>query len=517
MDKRIIVFVSLVILVFISQVVFISATTPPNPKMYALSEIKPQQTNSLNSGNGICEYFKKEFSIGEKNTITINGVTINIDYKGNKNWKINNYEGELKNHDFFFNNENSRLNGVRFDFSFMDQYHPDGNFGVSEQDYYQWDCQGYSLSTGLVSEVKIREGWNLVPESTRLRDCNYALEGELCENDVLVSYYYIPILNKYFSLKELEKIGEEIKNNPITVETEILILKEYLSEENEFVLMKSSKWIYVKRGSGNKRVINDFGIYIPNRKEILESGVFKLSNGWNFLYIDAFMVYDDKWNFNPLSIKLMKGSCNIEKAYLWDADKQDWSKIDLSSDIRYYGNYVGQGFVIKVTDNCNLGSSEDVISPPGLPLDELPELNYVNWPTTIGDYKKMDDNDFSPDIADGCASNSQIGEYCMQQILDSAYENNQKNEIISVGIIKITKGYDHYVDFYDSYSTNTEVNNIKKIKGKSIWWTSSDNVVVFMQDYKVSDQQSRIAQNTNEINEVVNYFAAKYPPKTKRK
>ena len=124
----------------------------------AISEIQRTETNTLTSKNNICEYYQKEFSTGETDTITINGETLNIEYLGDKNWKVNNYEGVLTGHSFFVLNEKSSLKGVRFDFSFMDQNMPDGNFGLREQDYYPWDCQGYSSSTGLVFELDIREG-----------------------------------------------------------------------------------------------------------------------------------------------------------------------------------------------------------------------------------------------------------------------------------------------------------------------------------------------------------------------
>jgi len=317
-------------------------------------EINPQKSNTLNSGNSVCEYYQNEFSNGEQETITINGASVNVEYLGDKNWKVNDYEGKLKNHDFFTYNQDSKLKGIRFDFSYMGDYQPDGNFGLTEQDYYPWDCQGYSQSTGMISEIKINEGWNMVPWDISLRDCYNALNGELCKDDVLISYYYIPPLNKYFTEEELEK---EYESNSI--------LKEYFSEDNEFTLQKSSKWIYVKPGAGNKKVIGHFGAHIPYRNQYLDNNAYRLRSGWNFLFIDAFMVYDDTWSENPMSFSDFSGSCNIENVYLWDFFEQDWMKItgEIDDDI------VGYGIIIKVTDDCSFGYSTigDGTTPPQLP------------------------------------------------------------------------------------------------------------------------------------------------------
>jgi len=337
--KRTIVFSCLAIL---ALAIFVSAVAV---------EIKPIQSKSLSSGNNVCEYYHNEFSTGEKDIITVNGATLNVEYLGNKEWKVNDYQGTLVNHDFFVNNKNSKLKGVRFDFSFMDQYQPEGNLGLTEQDYYPWDCQGYSQSTGFVSTINIKEGWNLVPFDISLRDCSYALEGELCKEDILVSYLYIPSLNKYMTEQEIQKN----QNDPA--------IRNYFSEENEFSLQKSSKWIYIKPGIGNKKVIGHFGAYIPYRNQYLDQGTFKLKSGWNFLFVDAFMVYDDSWNENPLSLSDIKGDCTIQNVYRWDYFSQKWTPLNEEFD----DDMVGDGFVVKVANDCTLKYNADISNPPTLP------------------------------------------------------------------------------------------------------------------------------------------------------
>jgi len=332
-----------IILSLLSLDVFVSAV---------VFEINPKQSSSLNYGNNVCEYYQRRFSSGESETITINGVPLNIKYLGNGEWQLNDYQGEIKNHDFFIYNENINLRGVRFDFDMEQRSFNEGFFALTEQDYYPWDCQGYSKSTGLISEIKIKEGWNLVPFDISLRDCHYALNGELCKDDVLVSYFYVSTLNKYFTEGELEK---EYETNSA--------LRNYFSEENEFTLQKSSKWIYVKPGSGNKKVIGRFGAYIPYRNQYLNSGTFKLKQGWNFIFVDAFMIYDDSWQENPLSMDDITGTCNIEKVYLWDPFDQQWIQVKGKFD----DDMVGYGVIVKVTEDCTLGYSGGTTTPPTLP------------------------------------------------------------------------------------------------------------------------------------------------------
>lgn len=346
MDKKIILSISLILLVLVGVAVFVSA----------LNKINPQPSKSLNSGNGVCEYYHKKFSVGEKDSITINGATLNIEYLGNEKWKLNDYEGNLRNDAFFVHNQNPNLRGVRFDFSFMGQ--SEDNFGLKEVEYYPWDCQGWSESTGMISEIKIKEGWNLVRCDLILKDCYYALSGELCKDDVLVSYIYIPALNKYFREEELE---EQYDTDPV--------IRDFF---DQYCGQQSSKWIYVKPGAGHKKLIDSFGAYIPGRNLILDKREYpyRLKQGWNLVFVHAFMVYNDSWEEDPLSLEDMKGNCEFQSAYVWDAENQKWRTTDnfLNDKNILKNEGVGTGFIVKVVNDCTLGYKvEEIPGPPILP------------------------------------------------------------------------------------------------------------------------------------------------------
>jgi hypothetical protein len=401
----------------------------------------------------------------------------------------------------------------------MDQNNPGGNIGLREQDYYPWDCQGYSQSTGLVSEIKIKEGWNLVPTGISLRDCYYALEGELCKDDVLVSYIYIPTLNKYLTHEEIEKKQEDPQ------------IKTYFSEENEFTVQKSSEWIYVKPGSGNKKVIGTFGAYIPYRNEYLKNGAFKLKNGWNFLFVDAFMVYDDNWKESPLSLNDIKGNCNILDSYVWLNDQQKWYKDSKYLDADFGKEWIGNGMIVKVSNNCNLGSSSsNSINPPQIPGDNIPptdsgDSDKPSLPNQIGPYFLVEASNEGPNASPECnqfgdhpdtAWTNLTGEVCIRGWRIN-YLDNQTNKGIFVIISQITKGKDIYEKYFDLVAKPVSISgsNVMRLEGHELFWfTSGDYDLIMTQEYTQVPSENGVSYSYGTAtgdNEITRYLLNKYP------
>jgi len=256
-------------------------------------------------------------------------------------------------------------------------------------------------------------------------------------------------------------------------------------------ILTQPAWVYsTKRGLLKTE---DFSI-------ILEKN--ELQAGWNFIKItpDVIdMLLDKKF-----------GSCDIEKGYFWDIFNKKWIKFPFSDPQQFTwdgDNIDGYGLVIKVSSDCTLGSSTQ--GPPGLPGDSLNTEDGI-FPQNIGDYTKKDDDDFSPGIADGCNEMGSIGEVCMEVILDSAYDNTKKDETLSVGIMKLTKGYNSFTDSYDNHSTEIS-NNLRKLD-EAIYWKSDNNIVVLIQNYKVFEDNSMSSRDTNHDNDIVEYFVNKYSP-----
>jgi len=193
-----------------------------------------------------------------------------------------------------------------------------------------------------IVEVKLEEGWNLIA-GTFLDDNSILEDSQIQEEDIKVMWYYSSIQKKYFQI------------HPITEETWSTI-----SQDDEDFVFTSAMWIYSERkGKMKYSTLEDYPL-LDQRK---------LYSGWNFVTITPDMM--DK------SLGGMKGSCEIEKAYLWDSKDQEWYlNQPLPLDEEFYEGAAygkqGEGFVIKVSSDCNLGatSSSDVVGVPSLPEED---------------------------------------------------------------------------------------------------------------------------------------------------
>ena len=78
-----------------------------------------------------------------------------------------------------------------------------------------------------------------------------------------------------------------------------------------------------------------------------------LSSGWNFVPVTDSMLGQ--------SVSQISLSCQVQKAYGWNAANQNWNSLDSSQPLSSV--YQHEGMVIKVAQACTLGS----IAPPSLP------------------------------------------------------------------------------------------------------------------------------------------------------
>ncbi len=170
--------------------------------------------------------------------------------------------------------------------------------------------------------IKLHKGWNLISLPGKL--IKFDKEG-LVKNQKLIGFVYIKEKQKYFSLKEAERIlGDE--------------LREYLA--------KNAFWIH----SRNPMTLN---IWI-DRKVSFEDLV--LVKGWNLVPITEDMLGG--------YLTDVLGDCNLEKINLWNAKSQRWDKIDSGYSFSEY--QLGYGFLIKSKDYCKLVGPE-IIAPPPMP------------------------------------------------------------------------------------------------------------------------------------------------------
>jgi len=502
------------------------------------SEINMVKGKSIVNGNGICESYENEFSVGESDVVSVNGVNLNLELKSARAverdgyqdneivWVVNGVESDdlwnaLKDNGVDFGPSNNYINeNSNVPLAF------DEKFG------YRADCLGYSESTGLVVEIEVSEGWNLVPYNSYAGDCS---EGMLCSDDILVEYFYVPKMNEYFSKEDVEVIGNELEEKYGNSNEASMVgdekygdLIEYVLDEMNPGIRIASKWIYVKEGTGTKKMIDSFGAYIPYREEYLNprnDNYRNLFGGWNFVMVDAFMLYDDEWDYNPLSLGDMRGNCNFEEAYMWSVARQDW---EVFGESNYFSSGdIGKGFLVKVSGDCVLGYDSSGLSVPGLPGSSEEALEVPSFPESIGDYDLVEDvsgDDIDYDCTTIAAGNVDVSEdfsaYYGTELcagsLQIAYENSD-SERISIVLMDITEGRGFYEAYLDTLSEAASVGSqkVRRLEKHELWWwTSGDFDIVVTQESVRSPTENGFSYDYGTAtgdNAVTAWFLENYP------
>lgn len=192
------------------------------------------------------------------------------------------------------------------------------------------------------TQVQIHKGWNLIfgfvePD---------ALSGKLELSSIKAIYVFIPTIQEY------ARVYPNPENNK-------------LQSMDDDYLRQTSFWVYSDSETGKELngVMNADEYMIEEAPGALSD--HQLYGGWNFLaYIPEMR---DK------SLGELKGSCNIEKAYLWmfgdNSESGQW--VELPMDGKFVGDkMLMMGFVAKVSSDCALGrDSGSITSPPILPTN----------------------------------------------------------------------------------------------------------------------------------------------------
>jgi|SRR3989344_973374 len=179
------------------------------------------------------------------------------------------------------------------------------------------------------------KGWNLVYGFASPNQ----LSGHLEPSSIKAIYAWIPTTQEYAMVypspenSKIDKIGDGY-------------------------LIKTAMWVYSdsERGESFNGMFNGEE-YMA--QEPLPINEIDLYSGWNFVAIIP--------EIEGKTIFDIKGSCNIQKAYLWQPAVQKWSFNlieDTSAPDQFARQDLGGGMVIKVSGNCNLGSGGGSVSPP---------------------------------------------------------------------------------------------------------------------------------------------------------
>lgn len=181
-------------------------------------------------------------------------------------------------------------------------------------------------------EFTLQKGWNLVSGKIL-----FNIEENLL--DRYTSYYYSPNENKYQLYKgEFSTEHQDYMNN-------------YINKDEMF-----SFWVF---NDDNEERVYEVSEYNFNSKEL---DFVKLKKGWNFISVLNY----EGLNILDLSPKDIQGSCNIDRGYLFDTVNNKWNILNSES-----GNFkiqmLGKGWVVKVSEDCNLGLESNFGVPPQIP------------------------------------------------------------------------------------------------------------------------------------------------------
>lgn len=219
----------------------------------------------------------------------------------------------------------------------------------------------------LTNSIPVHKGWNLVAGFEPSK--NILPESEIKGSDISAMWYYSPIQKKYVEIHpDLDLEGLD-------------------GEDDDYVLT-SAMWLY----STKDGVLT---YYVPDDISYLEDR--EMHSGWNFVTF-GLDFYDNDFDG-------VKGTCDISKAYWFDPKDQNWIDLEDGSDLFEEEDLTGTGFILKVSNNCKLGSSGSSLNPPEVPSDESKWNNYV-YESDIEELDYVDsdvegDCDLYNDISEG--------------------------------------------------------------------------------------------------------------------
>jgi len=268
-----------------------------------------------------------------------------------------------------------------------------------------------------IVELQLEKGWNIIagtiPESGILE------ESEIKVADIEAMWYYSPLQKKYFQVHpNLDAAA--------------------LQEDDDDFVLTNAMWIYSKKtGKIKYSTLEDYS-----------SEGRQLYAGWNFVSMTPDMIEGQS---NPdLTFDEIKRSCNVERAYHWNNliysghNKPSWETIYDESEMD--STLLGKGILIKVSNDCKLGTSESLTSPPGLPTG-MPKIegtsctdsdggqNYLTKGETEGIYQdSLTDEERDERAMDSCLGDPGVNQedinYYLERGIITASQSKMNNVLI---------------------------------------------------------------------------------------
>ncbi|MEK6899145.1 MAG: hypothetical protein AABW79_03555 [Nanoarchaeota archaeon] len=191
-------------------------------------------------------------------------------------------------------------------------------------------------------QVPIYKGWNLIYGFIEIDQLD---AGSFDKSSIKAIYAFIPSIQQYAQ-----------------VYPEMDVSRISLIDDDE--LLNTAFWVYSSSETG----VDFNGIYNGVEYGIVE-GLIPYNQrimykGWNFVGVTPDMIPGPQ----DTNLKDIVGNCNIVKSYFFSPSAQTWGVAPIER-FQLEENSLGTSWVIKVSDNCKLGTSSDSDVPavPNLP------------------------------------------------------------------------------------------------------------------------------------------------------
>ena len=322
--------------------------------------------------------------------------------------------------------------------------------------------------------INIEKGWNLVHG---FANPEWLVSGDISTDNIKAIYAFNPQNQEYVRFFPNSEDSKISKTN--------FRWDTYISQ--------NSFWVY---SNAKGRMTYKTFQFIP----LEYTSLFK---GWNFLGVTPYMI--------GKSLNDIKGDCNIEKAFGWEPVEKTWN--NLLDERVLPEEAIGAGLVIKVSDDCKLGSSSlfDLDSPPSLPSDisqnpSSSEKFDFDYEENLYGYSAKSGNDYRSSCDLGiCIKEGRI-----------EYVNEDSTKAVHIIPFVVTSGEEEYKKYLKNYYKNYSNGFFYYYNEKEVAWFYDDDKVIGAQIYNYinnpdgSQTASKVSINLE--NPILKYFIDKYPP-----
>lgn len=263
--------------------------------------------------------------------------------------------------------------------------------------------------------------------------------------------------------------------------------------EKYIALTNGAMWVYNDK---------DIGIDFNTVDGPIDYTSFDLKAGWNFVSVHPDMTDKEK------TIMDLKGSCNIQKAYVYAGDDYGGWR-DISSDVLDSG-YVWFGMILKVSSDCRLGSGGGSSVPPSLPSGE----GNIDYPEEIAGYPLIGVYDDISRRFQDCSDPEDGEQICLNGLGSATYGNSvESDDIIFYEVNPGSSAYkvrlkslcnETLYECNNDYSGDIIIDSKSYDKQKIIYWFYGNDKLLRVKQW--GDGMQVIDSP------VVQYFLNNYPP-----